>query len=59
MVAACLAFWAIDAGVVHLPLPDATWQRQQAARISCNVAVVESVGLPEAEALPLLERHCR
>ena len=59
IVAACLAFWALDAGVVRLPLPDEAWQQEQAAQISCNVAVMGSLGLPEDEVLPLLERHCR
>lgn len=59
IVAACLFAWALDAGVVELPLPGPAWQEEQAARISCNVAATEALGLPEDQALRLLERHCR
>jgi hypothetical protein len=44
---------------VELPLPGKAWQEEQAARISCNVAATEALGLPEGEALRLLQRHCR
>ena len=59
IVAACLCFWALDAGVVELPLPDEAWQREAAATMSCNVAAVEALGLNEAEGMALVERHCR
>jgi hypothetical protein len=59
IVAACLLFWALDAGVVEAPLPDAAWQEQAAQRYSCRVAAVATLELPAQEAWQLVERHCR
>ena len=59
IVAACLLFWALDAGVVAMPLPDEAWQERAAQRYSCRVAAVATLELPPEEAMRLVERHCR